>query len=89
MGNLVQTSYIGKTYIDKYEPWSGILAAAVFAIISTANRSKFYSTRQLLFCRDVIILIKHTVDWELVLQKNQKQTNKYTIHKNNKSVNHN
>ena len=29
------------------------------------------------------------MDWELVLQKKQKQTNKYTIHKNNKSVDHN
>ena len=36
-GNLVLTCNINQTYDDKDEPWSGILAAAVFVIISTNN----------------------------------------------------
>ena len=34
-GNLVLTCNINQTYDDKYDPWSGILAAAAFVILST------------------------------------------------------
>ena len=43
MGNLVRTYNIKETYIDKDEPWSGILSASAFTIISTENRLKGYS----------------------------------------------
>ena len=38
IGNLVLTCNITQTYNDKDDPWSGILAAASFVIISTTNR---------------------------------------------------
>ena len=38
LGNLVLTCNINQTYDDKDDPWSGILAAASFVIISTTNR---------------------------------------------------
>ena len=38
LGNLVLTCNITQTYDDKNDPWSGILAAAAFVIISTNNR---------------------------------------------------
>ena len=63
LGNLVQTCNINQTYVDKDDPWSGILAAPEFAIISTTNRTKRYSTVQLVFGCDMILLIKHKVDW--------------------------
>ena len=37
IGNLLLTCNITKTYDDKDDPWSGILAAAAFVIISTNN----------------------------------------------------
>ena len=43
---------------------------------------------QLVFGRDMIILIKHQVDWELISQRNQAKINKYDIRKNNKRVDH-
>ena len=61
---------ITKTYADKYDPWSEVLDAAAFAILSTANRLKYYSTGQLLFGSDINILIKNMVDWELIRQRN-------------------
>ena len=63
LGNLVQTCNITEIYVDKDDPWSGILAAASFAIISTTNRLKGYSPFQLVFGRDMILPIKLTVDW--------------------------
>ena len=86
IGNLVQNFNICQTYVEKDYPRSGILAATVFAIISTTNRKKCYSTGQLIFGRSMILLIKHTVDWELIRQQNQTKINKYMIRKNRNIV---
>ena len=44
---------------------------------------------QLVFGRDIIIPIKHTVDWESISQKNHMQINKDNIRKNRNQVDHN
>ena len=62
----MRTRNINQTYVDKDDPWSGILSAA--AIPSTTNSLKGYSTGQLLFVRDIILPKKHTMDWELIRQ---------------------
>ena len=67
----MQTFNIKETYVDKDDPWSGILAAAAFTIRQTTNRLKVYRPRQLVFGCDMILLIKHEVDWELIRQQNQ------------------
>ena len=59
----MRTFNITETYIDKYNPWSGILAEEEFAMIKTTNILRCYSTGQLLFGGDMILLIKHKVDW--------------------------
>ena len=63
LGNLVHTFNIQQTHVDKNDPWTGILAAAAFAIISTTSRKKGYSMGQFVFGRDMILPIKHRVDW--------------------------
>ena len=88
LGNLVQTFNIKETYVDEDDPWSGILSAESFVIHKTTNRLKGYSIGQLLFGRDMILPIKHKVDWELIRQQKQMQINKDNIHKNNKRVDH-
>ena len=41
LGKLVQTFYIStQTYVDKNDPWTGILDAAAFTILSTTNSLK-------------------------------------------------
>ena len=71
LGNLVRTYNINKTYVDKDDLWSGILTAAAFVIFSTENRLKYYIPGQLVFGRDIILLIKYTVDKELIRQRKQ------------------
>ena len=61
-GNLLWKYSNKDTYIDEDYPWSGILIASAFEIISTENRLKGYSPVQLLFSRDMIPPIKHTED---------------------------
>ena len=63
LGNLVQNFNISQTYVDENYPWTGILAAVEFAILSTTNRQKCYSPGPLVFGRDMILPIKHKVDW--------------------------
>ena len=57
------------TCVDEYEPWSGILADAVFVMLSTENRLKLYTPVKLIFWYGIILLIKHKVDCELICQK--------------------
>ena len=82
LGNLVPTFNISQTYVDENDPWTGILAVAVFSIISKTNRLKGYSPGQSLFDRDMILPIKHRVDWEIIYQQNQAQISKDNIRKN-------
>ena len=59
----MQTCNIKQTYVDEDDLWLGILAAELLEIRSTSNRLKVYSLGQLLFGDDMILLIKHKVDW--------------------------
>ena len=61
--NLVRTFNITQTYVDNDYLWLVILDAAAFEIISTTNGLKCYSPGQLFLGRDMILPIKHTVNW--------------------------
>ena len=64
----MQTFNISQIYVDKNDPWLGILDASAFAIPSTTNRQKIYSPGELIFGCDMILPIEHTVDFELIRQ---------------------
>ena len=49
LGNLVRTFNIQQKYVDKNDPWTGILDAAAFEIRSTTSGQKGYSPVQLIF----------------------------------------
>ena len=63
LGNIVRNFNIQQTYVDKNDQWTGIISAAEFLILSTTSRKKCYSTGQLIFGHDMILPIKHRVDW--------------------------
>ena len=79
---------MNQTYVDKDEPCLGILSAVVFLILSTTIRLKGYSMGQLIFGRDAILLIRHTVDWELIRQIKQTKIIKDNICENRNRVDH-
>ena len=58
----MQTCNINQTHVDEYDPWSGILATEAFSNSSAKYIMKCYSLVQLIFGRDIIPTIKHTVD---------------------------
>ena len=59
----MRTCNITQNYVEKYDPWLGILASESFAILSTTNGLKDYIMFRLVFFCDVILLIKNEVDW--------------------------
>ena len=82
----MRTFNIQQTYVDKNDPWTGILAAVAFEIRSTTIRQIGYSPGQLIFGSDMILLIKHRVGWELIRRQKQTQINKDNARKNKHSV---
>ena len=58
-GNLLWAYNIKDTYVDKDDPWSGILAPAIIEIISTKNRLKGYTLVQLVFGNYFILPFKY------------------------------
>ena len=86
LGNLVRTFNISKNYVDKDDPWLGILSAAAFAIRSTTNIQNVYTMVLLIFFQNIILQIEYTVYWELLRQKNQMKINKDNINKNRHRV---
>ena len=75
----MRTYNIKESYVYEDDPWLVILAAAAFYIRSIENELELYGPSQLLFGYDMIILIKHTMDWGLIRQQNQMQIDKNNI----------
>ena len=64
------------------DPWSGILAATMFAVRATYHTTLQASLMQLVFGRDAILNIKHVSDWEHIRKRKQLR-----INRNNKCEN--
>ena len=61
--HLVQTFNVQQTYVEENDRWTGIVSTAAFGILPTTSRQKGHSLGQLIFGHDMILLIKHRVDW--------------------------
>jgi transposase InsO family protein len=66
IGNIIQTVEIHDNFLDEYDPWKGILAATAFAICATYHTTSQNSPGLLVFGRDMIFNVQHTVNWECI-----------------------
>ena len=57
------------------DPWSGILAATMFAVRATYHTTLQASPIQLVFVQDYILHINHVADWEHIWQRKQERMN--------------
>ena len=69
IGNIIRTFDVSN--IVNNDPWSGILAATMFAVRATYQTTLQASPMQLLFDQDAILNIKHVADWEHIRQRKQ------------------
>ena len=60
-GNIIHTFDVSN--IINNHPWSGILAATMFAVHETYHRTLQASQMKIVFGRDDILNIQHVVDW--------------------------
>ena len=70
------------------DPWSGILAATMFAVRTTYHTTIQASPMQLVFGQDEILNIKHVSDWEHIRQRKQLQINHNNKRENMRRNNH-
>ena len=80
IGNIIRT--VSRENVDDADPWSGVLAATMFALRATHHTTLQASPMQLVFGRDAILNVKFTANWQFIKEQKQK-----LIHKNNENEN--
>ena len=87
LGNLIQSFELqNNPYIDMDDPWSGILAAALFAMCSTYHTTLWAMPGQLIFGRDMILNMQHLDDWTAIKAHKQQLICKNIIIENSKRI---
>ena len=71
IGNIIRAFDVSNTVNN--DPWSGILAATMFAVSATYHTTLQAFPMQLVFGRDTILNIKNVADWEHIRQRKQLQ----------------
>jgi len=82
IANMIRTFELEENYLDKEDPWKGVLSATAFAVRSTYHTTLKKTPGQLVFGRDMIFNIQHVANWEYIQQNKQS-----LIDKNNKAEN--
>ena len=75
-------------YLDSDDLWSGILAAAAFAMCSTYHTTLCVMPGQLIFGRDMILNTQYLADWTAIKAHKQQLICKNNIIKNSKRIPH-
>jgi hypothetical protein len=82
IGNIIRTHQVLDTELDEEDPWSGILAAAMYATRATIHTTLKATPMQLVFGRDAVLNTKFEADWKYIRDRKQK-----LIEQNNKREN--
>ena len=70
------------------DPWSGILAATMFAVCTTYHTTLQASPMKLVFVRDAILNIKHLANWKHIQQRKQLRIHHINKNENMRRNNH-
>ena len=73
-------------YLDSDDPWTGILAAAAFAMCSTYHTTLRAMPGQLIFGRDMILNMQYLADWTAIKARKQQLICKNNIIENSKRI---
>ena len=73
LGNIIRSSEIHlRDNIDENNPWSGVLAATMFALRATYHTTLQAMPMQVTFGRDAILNTKFEADWQAIKRQKQK-----------------
>ena len=88
VGNIIRTFKNDTRYLDPEDPFSGIIAATMFAIRATYHTTMQATPAQLVFGRDAITNIKYDADWNIIRQRKQEMIRRNNIKENSKRIAH-
>jgi RNase H-like domain found in reverse transcriptase/Reverse transcriptase (RNA-dependent DNA polymerase)/Integrase zinc binding domain len=89
IANIIRTFEVQKDpYLDPDDPWSGILAATMFAVRATYHTTLQATPSQLVFGRDAILNTKFEANWNLIRTQKQKMIRKNNQKENSKRIAH-
>jgi len=88
IGNMVRTHQVGSADVDENDPWSGILAAMMFAVRATYHTTTQATPAQLVFGRDAILNIMFDADWKVIRERKQRAINYNNMRENAKHISH-
>ena len=86
IANIIRTFDLNNTEVEEENPWSGILAATMFAIRSTVHTTSQYTPMQLVFGRDSILNVAHTANWKLIQARKQRLIRQNNLRENRKRI---
>ena len=86
LGNIIRT--LDKDNVDDEDPWSGILAAAMFALRATYHTTTQATPMQLVFGRDAILNTVFEANWKYIRDRKQKIIRKNNQKENSKRIPH-
>ena len=88
IGNVLRTFQVQNTILDKDDPWSGILAATMFAMRATVHTTLQATPSQLVFGRDSMLNITHDTNWKLIKERKQKLIRAGNVRENRTRIPH-
>jgi hypothetical protein len=88
IGNMIRTHQVGSAEIDENDPWSGILAATMFATRATYHTTTQATPAQLVFGRDAILNTKFDANWKAIHDRKQRAIITNNKRENMKRISH-
>ena len=88
IGNMIRSFQIGQIEIDEDDPFSGVLAATMFATHATYHTTTQATPTQLVFGRDAILNIKFDANWKLIRERKQRAINQNNRKENMRRIPH-
>ena len=79
---------VHKKDLDLNDPWSGMLAAAMYAIRATVHTTLNATPMQLVFGRDANLNTRFDADWNLIKQRKENLIKKNNLAENKKRTPH-
>jgi protein associated with RNAse G/E len=85
---MIRSCQVGQLELDKEDPWSGILAAVMFATHATYHTTTQATPAQLVFGRDAILNTKFEADWKYIRARKQQLIDQNNFNENKKRISH-
>jgi hypothetical protein len=88
IGNMIRSFQLGQLEIDEDDPFSGVLAAMMFATRATYHMTTQATPIQLVFGRDAILNTNFDANWKLIRERKQRAINQNNRKENMKRIPH-